>query len=45
MDEDPEPTLYTIELGSHHIDSYMTSLKVSLQLPPTQLALPKEYRV
>ena len=45
MDEDPEPTLCTLKLGSHHIDSYMTSQKVSLQLPPTQIALPQRYRV
>ena len=41
MDEDPEPNLCRIEIGSYHINSYMIPQRVSLALYQSQHALYK----
>ena len=41
MDEDPEPNLCRIEIGSYHINSYMISQRVSLPPYHSQCSLYK----
>ena len=45
MDEDPEPNLCRIEIGSYHINSYMIPQRVSLPLYLAQCTLYKGYCV